>query len=223
LLLSEKTEAEQLNTLRNKALETLDQKIKAAEASLSKPNLHAKAKEQITSKMVKLGKVQEDIRSEETHLNLVQRLISDKELKDSKEIRDDIAVALFVAAFSENPGQKEALLGAVQAGLTTASLKKAVEFKADLIKEHVLVQLKDKAMQKSLLQVINIASLEEKVAEAPVATDEETKIRGYATKGLLGELAGSIGDACYSKSDNGIIMARTNPSQITSVIFEAGE
>lgn len=222
LALSGKTSGEQLEMLREQAAEKLNQKIQAAEASLNKPDLGEKARNSINTKIASLRKVLSDIGSDETLLAFVQRLVSIKELNDSREVRDDIAVVLFLAAF-EKPGQKEALLAALQLGSTRKKLEYALEFKADFIKEHVLDQITDKDMKKRLLQSIDIGALTSRLLDQGPFTGEKTKIRAYTTKGLLGELAASIGNACYSKSENGFIMARTAPSPITAVIFESGE
>ncbi|MBP6993646.1 GNAT family N-acetyltransferase [Candidatus Woesebacteria bacterium] len=97
-------------------------------------------------------------------------------------------------------------------GITLYGVNQLIEIKNVIIKDHILgsLTLKEK---RTLLDLINLKSLEEAKKRAE-GTSDGYIVRAFATKGILGEMAGDLGDACYTRECN--IMQQ---KRITGVIF----
>ena len=139
-----------------------------------------------------------------------------------KEFQDLIALILVTDTLNnpQNAIFRKNLLNNINEGPSVLSFGKIIELKEEFIKEHALSGL-DKDTKKALLNVLNTRIFEEELFKIKILKNDSVTVKAFATKGILGEMAGDIGNACYTAQSD--IMLRKDPSPITAIIFTTGE
>ncbi|MDD5408473.1 MAG: HD domain-containing protein [Candidatus Omnitrophica bacterium] len=205
----------QVQQFKLKAVEIVEAKLQELNSKVD--TSEGKAKEAMVRQIDKLDNVLISINSAkyDNLIGLAEELVSVKELSN--------IVELVLLTYSLG-GQRESILlknimEAVNGDISEIALRRIIELKTHTIKDHTLAAV-EKNTKAYLLKTINIAIFQKALARVEAISGDNIEVKAFATKGILGELAGDIGDACYTGQSN--IMARISPSQITAVIFSAG-
>jgi hypothetical protein len=126
--------------------------------------------------------------------------------------------AVFVAAFLQFPEVRESLLAAIKRGPETG-VQALREFRTNAVGEELLRGAADDERE-VILGALPMDIFSKQLKRITAIEEGAETVRAFATRGILGELAGDIGDACYTNVEN--IMERERPSKITAVIFTTG-
>ena len=126
-----------------------------------------------------------------------------------------VIASLFAEAFRQSPELKTKLNGVLTEGVTRSVFAGALsEFRDISLKEHILKGV-PKSDIKNILKTFSVPD----ITEAAGTEGETTKVTAFITKGILGEMAGDIGDACYTAVQD--LMGQG--SMVGAVIFTTGE
>lgn len=134
-------------------------------------------------------------------------------------LADTIVEMIVWEACRQHAGIKEKLTAMTRDGLNVAFVDWVHEFKRDMLKDHLLGDLSVDE-QRNVLELIDIdifAKTKSKVQGT--RSSGRTAVTAFFNKGILGELAGDVGDACYTNESD--IMHY--PSMEGAVLFTSGE
>jgi hypothetical protein len=140
-------------------------------------------------------------------------------LSGNKDARELAVLTLLTAAFISYPSSRPLMLTAVAGGIDLGAAA-LLEFRTDTIGAELLGRLPENERAK-LLTLLPMAIFAQELARIQAIEEGAIQVRAFATRGILGELAADIGDACYSRVEH--IMLRDEPSPITAVLFTTGE
>jgi len=123
---------------------------------------------------------------------------------------------LLCQTFLDHPLLNEKFKMLVKRPLSRSFISQYKEMRDDTLSDHVLKEIKDPKIKKEFMKYFLPAIFENLTGPSKLESIEGTpaKIKAFATKGILGEMAGDIGDACYTAVLN--LMEHTH---ITAVIF----
>jgi len=142
---------------------------------------------------------------------LAAALIQNKYVLQDKRVERLVAVLITAQVYNQYPGRRNIL----QKTTIGEILSELLETRNELLKEHILQDMKEK---NDLIKTFNVKEAEELLKTISSRNSQQSAlVNVFITKGELGELAGDIGDACYTKVPD--IMQRAAPSGITAAIF----
>ncbi|MFC2091847.1 hypothetical protein ACFLTD_03655 [Elusimicrobiota bacterium] len=191
-------------------LADLDEKLQETENDRKKRNL--------SGNIFHLETVLEEIEGLESVTEISSVLLhklTAKWLKKNEKIKDMILKYLFAQVFEERPDYRKSLAEKSPATMDVftgiGEIKNIRKYAGELLRKT------DEEAESSFLKMFNINVFEEANKRIRYVEDG-TQINAFITKGILGELAGDIGDACYTRLD-GIMHY---PSMVGAVIFTKG-
>ncbi len=128
-------------------------------------------------------------------------------------------ITIMAAQLLSTPEYQEfttGLLMSVRSGLSVQSVAALIEMRNVMLKDHVLAQTPDE-MKRSILKKMWIKTFEEELGRIRTIEGDKLRITARPTKGVIGEMAGDLGDACYTAVSN--IMEKKN---LTAVALSEG-
>ncbi|MFC1548485.1 protein kinase [Candidatus Omnitrophota bacterium] len=145
----------------------------------------------------------------------IERAVNLKKVNQS--LQELIIACLLYETFRQYPQLKEEIAAILNEGLSINFIDKIIEIKRTFWKEHILSGV-DKKDSKKILSIFKITAFENARARQEELM-ETSRVEAFITKGILGEMAGDIGDACYTC----VINLMKCPSMVGAVIFTRGE
>ncbi len=178
-----------------------------------------KAKENIASQISLLESTRNSLESADSLVGIIAILVDkiNKIVEKSIDLQDIAIISLLVETFSQYPELAEAMRGSLQNDISLSAIERIIELKDTFLKEHILIDI-DKETSKKILRLFRIRIFEE-ARDRVKALTESIAVNAFITKGILGEMAGDIGDACYTAQPD--IMRY--PTMEGAVIFTTGE
>ncbi|MCX5782218.1 MAG: hypothetical protein NT145_05890, partial [Elusimicrobia bacterium] len=215
--INSKKDGDKLSYVKKIFIDGLDKQIKEMKQKMSKSELkNGNENRYATEKIREYEAVKEEIKQCNKMDEVIEKVIGGLGGIE-KFIEKTVVEAVILNAFDENPGLGQNILNKLSEGVNIGSLSAIMELKSVFIKAHTHF---DKNVKKPVFKLFNdIKEIEVEVNEVVKnRSSEKLKVEAFFTKGILGEMAGDIGDACYTREED--IMGE---SRITAVIFSAGE
>ncbi len=187
--------------LKGRLKKIMEDKLKEEKANLEKVS-HPRAEEAIKRKIDQIEEVIESMQDATDIIDLIVVLtntLTEKSLLKDARIQDFIAISLFTEAFRKFPQLKDRMRSLIGEELSLRFINELISLKEDILKVHIFSKRGIKS--KSILRFMNIKIFEEAKKRLEV-TNESTVVRAFLDKHLLGEMAGDIGDACYTSQRN---------------------
>jgi len=189
-----------------KSTEIFSQKAQAHEQN---PMAQAGLARQITQ----LKETAFQIQKANSIIELAESMLTQKNI-----LAKQMMQALFAQVFIAYPRLKDSFKETVSEALSNRVISKYLELKNVFLKEHVLNEIKNQSNAKELLKVFSLKIFEEESERLESIMGNETTITAYPTRGILGEMAGDIGDACYT-----VVEDLMSHEHITPVIFSQND
>ncbi|MCX5702371.1 MAG: ribose 5-phosphate isomerase A [Candidatus Omnitrophica bacterium] len=208
--LSERASSEQLTEIKSQVMVTLKDEHRILDKKLrDNPNASAY-----------IQQIKEDLRHLPLKIEESQDILalSITLAPQSWLFEKNIALSLITHIFSEHPNLREDLTGKLKDGLSVSSLLLIIELRNAFIKEHALKNL-DRMMRRKLLSALSVDCFEKEISKMSVIEENIAEVHAFATKGILRELAGDIGNVCYTHNIDSFMSLE----HITAVIFTEGE
>jgi len=127
-----------------------------------------------------------------------------------------LALAIITQTFNEHPNINQ-IMEELEEGASIRTLARIMEIRNTFIKDHTLKEV-DKKARKSLLNLLDVGEFEDVLSRVKAIENGAVEVIAFPTKGILGEMAGDIGDACYTAQE--LIMGLKH---LAAVIFTIGE
>jgi hypothetical protein len=197
------------------ALHLFEEAQKTMEASLSKPELNDWAAQAITKQIESLKTIQVSLKAASSG-DLVDLI---RLLRPQKQSASLLPSLLIVTLMNRVPAMRTTLPGRLHQGIAEG-LPYLLEMRDDMLPQHVLTGFKPDEVR-DLLSSISTRIFEDEIARIEVSWEGALRVRAIATRGILAEMAGDLGDACYTSVRE--IMQREHPSRITGVAFQTEE
>jgi len=139
-------------------------------------------------------------------------------LDKQRQLRELVIAALWVEILSVRPILRQQVAENDMKTLTARSINMILECAYDILPEHVLKDRVGTSDAKELTKIFLPKIFEDEVRKQ-IKAGETTPVHAFATRGILGEMAGDIGDACYT-AVSGLMFY---PSLVTAVLFTSGQ
>ena len=214
--LSDKSLPKQLNYLKNIIERALEERIRELQADLAKNFEDEKKTNYVKVEINKLKELKENLQHSQHLIDLTSKIVVSLNGK-IEFLKNPITLALITQTFNNHPDLSREVLDEIEKGISKGSLSKIINLRNVFIKDHTLGNI-DKKIKKPLLNLLNITEFKRHISKMESSKEEVIEVSAFATKGILGEMAGDIGDACYTAQR--LIMGLKH---VTAVIFTIGE
>ncbi|MGB2662255.1 MAG: hypothetical protein WBD04_07720, partial [Candidatus Omnitrophota bacterium] len=188
-------EEDVLLTLKERIAPIIHKQIDSIESNLSRIT-DEKARESVFRQAEKLKTALDEINNVDSMVKLVETIVKNLNVGKMKDLQHIVALALVAETFSQFPQQKEELMPLFNRGLSVPFLQKIIKLKNEFLKLNILADVEE-SVKKEALKTFRIKALKTALDRVETAS-ETTNIKCFITRGILGEMAGDIGDACYT-------------------------
>ncbi len=199
---------EQLKQLKAEIAEGLDKQLEKIRTGSGDPSY-------IQTEISKIVALKNSLPETSDLLGLLRNIVM-KMGNGINVIDGPVAIALIVHTLNSYPNQRLELSKVLEQGPLFNFVPKLIALKDEFIKENILKDV-DKGIQKPLLNLFKFNQIEKEIKDV-IYLQETAKVEAFATKGILGEMAGDIGDACYTQQH-----LITGIKHLTPVIFTTGK
>ncbi|MFA5100152.1 MAG: HEAT repeat domain-containing protein, partial [Candidatus Omnitrophota bacterium] len=206
---------DRVSLMKARLRESIDKRMQALNAGLA-DNTSLQKKDFIRQEIDVLTQLKEKTARSNDLLD-ISVIIADSLLSRAAMLRDDLIICLIAYTFEAYPNVKDEAMPGIKKGLSIGALDKIIELKEVFIKEHILEGLEKNTKRLILKNILNIEQFKKEIDNEELFGDT-TSVHVFSTKGIFGEMAGDIGDACYTKEN--LIMGRKD---LTAVLFTTGE
>jgi len=155
-----------------------------------------------------------------TLMDIAECLLADKNKRLVLEIQNERSLAdiIILCQIVETLSPREELRASLFSSIDKELSRTFIEALAKVRKNVPLAKVEDRETRKNMLKTFDISTFEHAITRID-ETAETVEVRAFITKGILGEMAGDIGDACYTHLQR--IMGYKN--MVGTVIFEVGD
>jgi len=130
---------------------------------------------------------------------------------------DFIKLVLLTEMYRQYPVFASELEKLMEEDISISSFEKLLEFRKDLVKLHLLENM-DEKMKGKIVNALAMLEFEKMASQVKESDVYSTIVSVYLTRGILGEMAGYIADACYTR-----VCDLMSLGHISVAIFTTGE